>query len=363
MPRLTAPFLLSRPINYSPLSLREIDLRSSSIPNIENLMVLLDQLDSYDLTDNDVQIFENMPVLKRCKEISLANNTITKIQPDLAARVPSLTILNLSTNSLKSLASIVPLLSLNTLTHLDLTNNACCNKKYYRLLLIGSLTNLRVLDYARVTAAERAKSSAFMKSKIGEELLAKIKSGQTSDAAVEEEDDAAVVKAVSRTFTDEEKKKIKDMILNAKDAKEVDTIQEAVKRGVMPVVDSVEKVEEKVEKEELLVEEKVAPLPKKSAPKKRQRSDSNASAASTSSKTSARGKRSRANSTASTQSTSSKSSKKASPKKKAKTSEEGKMDYSKLTVAKLKEVFKERGVDVPKGKKADLVKALEEIDM
>lgn len=65
MPRLTAPFLLSRPINYSPLSLREIDLRSSSIPNIENLMVLLDQLDSYDLTDNDVQIFENMPVLKR----------------------------------------------------------------------------------------------------------------------------------------------------------------------------------------------------------------------------------------------------------------------------------------------------------
>lgn len=129
MPRLTAPFLLSRPINYSPLSLREIDLRSSSIPNIENLMVLLDQLDSYDLTDNDVQIFENMPVLKRCKEISLANNTITKIQPDLAARLPSLTILNLSTNSLKSLASIVPLLSLNTLTHLDLTNNACCNKK------------------------------------------------------------------------------------------------------------------------------------------------------------------------------------------------------------------------------------------
>ena len=131
MPRLTPPYLLTRPITYSSTDLRIVDLRSSSLPAIENLSVLQDAVDSYDLTDNDIQRLE-MPRLNRCEEILISNNSLTSIAPNLAKNCPNLKTVTASRNSLTGLASLLPLLNLESLTYLDLTFNPCCTSKYYR---------------------------------------------------------------------------------------------------------------------------------------------------------------------------------------------------------------------------------------
>ena len=139
MPRLTAPFILSRPITYSPLLLREIDFRSSSIPSLENLLILRDQLDSYDFTDNDLPSLTNLPRLTRCKEINLSSNVIEALQSDVSSRLPNLEILTLTDNSLKTIRSILPILSCTSLRYLSLLGNGVTGKKYYRLIIIGHL--------------------------------------------------------------------------------------------------------------------------------------------------------------------------------------------------------------------------------
>ncbi|GMH76376.1 hypothetical protein TrST_g6563 [Triparma strigata] len=365
MPRLTAPFILSRPITYSPLLLREIDFRSSSIPSLENLLILRDQLDSYDFTDNDLPSLTNLPRLTRCKEINLSSNIIETLQSDISSRLPNLEILTLTSNSLKTIRSILPILSCTSLRYLSLLGNGVTGKKYYRMIIIGHLKNLKVLDYKKITSSEREKSSAFLKSSICTDLLSSLKSSSSTSETLEEVDSAPLVTAGTRSFTVDDKKLIKSMIEQAKSAEVIDVIQEYVKRGEMPprsVMGEEEKEEE--EKEQLIEEEKeeptatataTAPAP---ASKKRPRSTSNASVTSDTSKGS--GKRSRANSSASKDS---KVSKKSKTSKTVETEEKTvtEENFAKLTVAKLKDLMKEKGIEIPKkAKKAELVKILEE---
>ncbi len=63
--RITADLLLRTEVFLNPLQQREISLRGLKIPAIENLAVLQDQVDTIDLSDNEIKKLENFPKMTR----------------------------------------------------------------------------------------------------------------------------------------------------------------------------------------------------------------------------------------------------------------------------------------------------------
>ena len=66
--RITADLLSRSVIFLNPLQQREISLRGMKIPAIENLAVLLDQVDTIDLSDNEIKKLENFATMHRLGE-------------------------------------------------------------------------------------------------------------------------------------------------------------------------------------------------------------------------------------------------------------------------------------------------------
>lgn len=77
--------------------------------------------------------------------------------------VPNLHTLVLSNNRLVNLAEIDPLAYLPKLRVLSLLDNTVTKKPNYRLYVIHKLTSLRVLDFKKVKAKERAEAEAFFR--------------------------------------------------------------------------------------------------------------------------------------------------------------------------------------------------------
>jgi U2 small nuclear ribonucleoprotein A' len=147
-----------------PLHTQTISLRSASIPLIENTSILLDQLDSYDLTDNSITTLSNLGSTTRLQELLLSKNEIVTISPRLPLEVPNLQTLILDHNLLPTLASLQPLFQLTSLTFLSLHSNPCARHPLYRTFMIMSMPQLKVLDYRRVTRQEREKAERFKNS-------------------------------------------------------------------------------------------------------------------------------------------------------------------------------------------------------
>ncbi len=66
--RITADLLLRSEKFLNPLQQREISLRGLKIPAIENLAVLQDQVDTIDLSDNEIKKLENLATMNRLGE-------------------------------------------------------------------------------------------------------------------------------------------------------------------------------------------------------------------------------------------------------------------------------------------------------
>ncbi len=71
----------------------------------------------------------NFPLTPRVRTLLVARNRVAAIQPGLAASVPNLTNLVLSSNELAELADIDALAGFRRLTHLVLTENPVTKKE------------------------------------------------------------------------------------------------------------------------------------------------------------------------------------------------------------------------------------------
>uniref|UniRef100_A0A6N2K2Y3 U2A'/phosphoprotein 32 family A C-terminal domain-containing protein n=1 Tax=Salix viminalis TaxID=40686 RepID=A0A6N2K2Y3_SALVM len=150
--------------------------------------------------------------------------------------LPKLHTLVLTNNRLVNLAEIDPLSSLPKLQFLSLLDNSITKKPNYRLYVIHKLKSLRVLDFKKVKAKERAESENLFSSKEVEEE-AKRESVKTFTPGevpnipeVAEEQQAPKVVAP----TPEQIIAIKAAIVNSQTLEEVARLEKALNSGQLP---------------------------------------------------------------------------------------------------------------------------------
>ncbi|CAG8513206.1 5433_t:CDS:2 [Ambispora gerdemannii] len=222
---------------------RELDLRGNKIPAIENLGVTKDQNDTIDMTDNDIRVLGNFPLLNRIKSLLLANNRITRIDPQLAEYLPNLNTMILTNNNIAELTDLEPLNRCRRLQYVSLLDNPVTRKKYYRNWLIWKIPSLRVLDFRRVRKAEREESNKLFEAPDGElTSLAKSisetisKTFEPGEGLGNISGGALLPKSNLPTLgiTPEEQAKIQEAIKNARTLDEVNRLEKQLQAGQIP---------------------------------------------------------------------------------------------------------------------------------
>ncbi|EHY55069.1 U2 snRNP complex subunit [Exophiala dermatitidis] len=241
--RLTAD-LINNSLSYlNPLKERELDLRGHKIPTIENLGVAGPQ-DAIDFTDNDIALLSNFPLSPRLNTLLCARNRIQGVDKRIAEQIPNLTTLVLTSNHVKELADLEGLSGCARLTHLSLLENPVTRKEHYRLYLIWAIPSLRFLDFQKVKDAEREQArELFGTVDNPTELAAKIKGVKTRTFDVasggtningKPGGGGAAGKGVRTQLTETEKKRVQEMIKNAKSLAEITRIEKDLAEGRIP---------------------------------------------------------------------------------------------------------------------------------
>ncbi|KAK4935726.1 U2 snRNP complex subunit [Elasticomyces elasticus] len=236
--RLTAD-LINNSLSYlNPLKERELDLRGHKIPTIENLGVAGPQ-DAIDFTDNDITTLTNFPLSPRLNTLLFGRNRIQAVDRRIAEQIPNLSTLNLTANHVKELGDLEGLIGCGRLTHLSLVENPVTRKEHYRLYLIWSIPSLRFLDYQKVRDAERQQANElFGTADAPTELAAKIKGTKTRSfdvgAGVNGKAADSKRQGVRTQLTETEKKRVQEMIKNAKSLAEITRIEKDLAEGRIP---------------------------------------------------------------------------------------------------------------------------------
>ncbi|CAN0928435.1 U2 small nuclear ribonucleoprotein A' [Linum grandiflorum] len=236
MVRLTADLIWNSPHFFNAIKERELDLRGNKIPVIENLGATEDQFDTMDLSDNEIVKLENLPFLNRLGTLILNNNRITRISPIIGEFLPKLHSLVLTNNRLVNLVEIDPLASLPKLQYLSLLDNNITKRPNYRLYVIFKLKALRVLDFKKVKAKERAEAENLFASKEVEEEAKKEVAKTPAPAEVQNEADAAEEQQTAKVVgpTPEQILAIKAAIVNSQTLEEVARLEKALSTGQIP---------------------------------------------------------------------------------------------------------------------------------
>lgn len=114
------------------------------------------------MTDNDIRVLENFPVLSRLHTLIAANNLISRLDAKLAKSLPRLTTLVLTNNALSELSSLKPLARFPLLEYVTLMGNPVTRKKHYREYVIWKCKSIRVLDFQRIKQKERSLAKDLM---------------------------------------------------------------------------------------------------------------------------------------------------------------------------------------------------------
>ncbi|KAL8844714.1 MAG: hypothetical protein Q9176_000814 [Flavoplaca citrina] len=238
--RLTAELIQNSLSYLNPLKERELDLRGHKIPNIENLGVAKDQ-ESIDFTDNDITAISNFPLSPRLHTLLLARNRVNSIQSTLANSIPNLTTLVLTSNNLAELADLDPLRNFPRLTHLTLLENPVTRKEHYRSWIIWRCPTIRFLDYQKVKDVERNKANElFGTLKEPSALASKIMGIKSRTFDLPGASTAAPngVQSVGKDYrvklTEKEKKRLENMIRNAKSLQEITRLEKEINEGKIP---------------------------------------------------------------------------------------------------------------------------------
>ncbi|KAJ5194858.1 U2 small nuclear ribonucleoprotein A [Penicillium cinerascens] len=234
--RLTVELIQNSLSYINPLKDRELDLRGHKIPAIENLGVAKHQ-DAIDFTDNDLSSLGNFPFFPRLHTLLLARNRINHIQSSLASSLPNLTTLVLTSNNIAELADLDPLRKLTKLTHLTLLENPITRKEHYRYWVIWLLPSVRFLDYHKVKDAERTQAKElFGTSEEPSSLASKIMGikSRTFDVSTNAADRAPSDKAIRVKLTATERKRVEQMIREAKSLQAITRLEKELNEGRIP---------------------------------------------------------------------------------------------------------------------------------
>jgi len=234
--RLTTELIQSSLSYLNPLKERELDLRGHKIPSIENLGVAGPQ-DAIDFTDNDIQTLSNFPLSPRLHTLLCARNRIAHIQPTLAQSISNLTTLVLTSNNVAELADLDPLGGFTKLTHLVLLENPVTRKEHYRHYILYRCPSVRFLDYQKVKDAERKKATElFGTTSSPSELAAKIMGvkSRTFDVPSTNGTAATSAKNYRVKLTDKERKKVEELIRNAKSLQDIIRLEKELNEGRVP---------------------------------------------------------------------------------------------------------------------------------
>ncbi|MCJ1351190.1 MAG: U2 snRNP complex subunit [Icmadophila ericetorum] len=242
--RLTAELVQNSLSYLNPLKERELDLRGHKIPSIENLGVAKNQ-DAIDFTDNDITVLSNFPLSPRLHTLLLARNRLHSIQPSLAQSIPNLTTLVLTSNNFAELADLDPLRHFSTLAHLTLLENPVTRKEHYRHYIIWRCPTVRFLDYQKVKDAERTIATELFGTFTAPTSLASkitgiksrtfdVPSSTSSLNAGAIGGGAGGEKAYRVKLTDKERKKVEEMIRNAKSLQEIGRLEKELMEGRVP---------------------------------------------------------------------------------------------------------------------------------
>lgn len=228
--RLTPNVILDAPSFSNPEHERTVGLRSLKVPMVENLTVTKDVNEAIDLTDNDITILGNFPVLTRLKTLLLAKNRVVSVQDDFYTTVPMLESLSLVSNSISSFSALTPLRNCKRLKNLYLKDNPISQNEHYRLLVIWLIPQLVILDFNKVKTAERTKAEElFGEFDSPNELASSLLAIQSK--SLETDKDEAQIKDVLRKLTDDDRTRLKQELKTATSLQEIDRIETALKSG------------------------------------------------------------------------------------------------------------------------------------
>ncbi|TAQ91604.1 hypothetical protein B7494_g72 [Chlorociboria aeruginascens] len=235
--RLTADLIQGSLSYLNPLKERELDLRGHKIPAIENLGVAGPH-DAIDFTDNDIQVLGNFPLSPRLRTLLLARNRVATIQPSLAHSLPNLMTLVLAANNFAELADLDVLATFPKLTHLILLENPVTRKENYRLWVLFRCPNVRFLDYRKVKDAERKRATELFGTAAEPSALASkimgVKSKTFDIPPANGTDSGSSSKNYRVKLTDKERKKVEELIKNAKSLQDIIRLEKELNEGRVP---------------------------------------------------------------------------------------------------------------------------------
>ncbi|KAM7217072.1 Leucine-rich repeat domain containing protein [Rhypophila decipiens] len=239
MVRLTADLIGNSLTYLNPLKEREIDLRGHRIPAIENLGVA-GPLEAIDLTDNDIHVLGNIPLSPRLTTLLLARNKIATIQPTLPMAIPSLKNVNLTSNQLAELSDLDVLGEFPRLTHLTMIDNPVTKKEHYRLWVIWRCPTVRFFDFKKVKDSERTEAKElFGTAENPTELAQKIMGVKSKNFGVGASangatDQTKTSKIARLKLTEEEKKKLAEIVNKATSMEEIERLERSFMEGRIP---------------------------------------------------------------------------------------------------------------------------------
>jgi U2 small nuclear ribonucleoprotein A' len=228
--RLTADLVLRSPQHMNCVHQYELDLRGNRITVIENLGATEGQFDCIDLSDNAIVRLEGLPKLPRLAALHLAGNRVARVARGLGAATPALEWLTLTSNRLAAVADLEPLGALPRLKYLSLIDNPVTAQPGYRAFLIARCKRLKVLDFRKVGAAERAAAEAEFPAGAAPpaHVAAAAAPAGGGGAATSEQPSTRTGPSAEQTLA------IKAAIASASTLEEVRRLEEALKGGRLP---------------------------------------------------------------------------------------------------------------------------------
>lgn len=161
MKRLTVETIMKAPAFRNTLKERELDLRGLKIPRIENLGCTQDQFDIIDLSNNQIEIIEDMPSLKRLTTLLINNNLVKKVADNFPETCPNIKAVMLTNNNIRTFKDIAPLVECKDIENMSLLANPIVNITNYRLIAIKLFKKLKYLDFQKVSNSEREQAKAL----------------------------------------------------------------------------------------------------------------------------------------------------------------------------------------------------------
>lgn len=175
---------------------------------------------------------------QRLRTLLLARNRISGIQPTLANSIPNLTTLVLTSNNFAELADLDTLGNFRNLTHLILLDNPVTRKEHYRYWVLWRCAHVRFLDFKKVKDAERTKAKELFGTAAEPTALASkimgVKSRTFDVSSTNGTSAPSAAKNYRVKLTNKERKKVEDMIKNAKSLQDIIRLEKELNEGRVP---------------------------------------------------------------------------------------------------------------------------------